>query len=96
MAGAFRAAGVRAADMKELVRQVHDRTFYYRRADGTWYDSLIPKGESPSLDETVEAWSDTFFALVKAHPELRRYAMLGKDMVVSLDGKTIRITFPTE
>ena len=91
---AFRAAGIRAQDVKDLVRQSHDKTFYYRRADGIWYDSLIPKGESPRIDVQVEAWTDEFFALVRRHPDLRRYAMLEADMVLTIDGRTVRITFP--
>ncbi|MBT7165393.1 MAG: VWA domain-containing protein [Victivallales bacterium] len=91
---AFRVAGVRVQDVKDLVRQVDDKTFYYRRADGIWYDSLIVKGQSPRIDERVEAWSDEFFALLRKHPGLRRYAMLKAEVVLQLDGKTIRIVFP--
>jgi Ca-activated chloride channel family protein len=93
---AFDVAGVRAEAVQDLVRPVHDKTFYFRRADGVWYDSLIPKGTSPEIAETVEAWSDEFFVLVRQHPELRRYALLDADMVVMVGGKAIRITMPKE
>ncbi len=93
---AFQVAGMRAEEVKDLVRTVHDRTFYLRRADGIWYDSLIPKGENPPIDQQVEAWSDAFFALVRDNADLGRYALLGQDMVVRLGSKAIKITFPKE
>lgn len=93
---AFRAAGIKAEQVQELVRPVHDKTFYFRRADGLWYDSLIPAGESPAFDREIVAWSDEFFALARTSPELGRYAMLGRDMVLRLDGRVIRLVFPQD
>ncbi|MDX9979383.1 MAG: hypothetical protein RBU25_04955, partial [Lentisphaeria bacterium] len=96
MGVAFRAAGVRAEEVQELVRPLHDKTFYFRRADGLWYDSLIPAGETPAVDREIEAWSDEFFAQVRTSPELGRYAMLGRNMVLRLDGRVIRLVFPQD
>lgn len=93
---AFRSAGISAKDVEGLVRPLHDKTFYFRRADGIWYDSLIPAGEQPTVDREVEAWSDEFFALARAHPELSRYAMLEADLMLRLDGRTIRLVFPKD
>jgi Ca-activated chloride channel family protein len=96
MGMAFRAAGIEAAQVQELVRTLHDKTFYFRRSDRLWYDSLIPAGESPVPDQEVVAWSDEFFTLVRTSPELGRYALLGKDVVLRMDDRIIRLVFPKD
>ena len=87
----YEAAGVRREEVAETVREAGEKTFYLRRADGCWYDSLIAVGTTPSLDLDVKAWSEEFFALVRQYPDLSRYLRVGEKLVVKLGGKTVRI-----
>lgn len=89
---AYEAAGVRTEDVAETVREAGEKTFYLRRADGIWYDSLIPAGTTPEVDSEVKAWSDEFFELVRQYPELPRYLRVGEKLVVKLGRKTVRIS----
>jgi len=88
----YEAAGIRAEEVAEMVRQVGEKTFYLRRSDGFWYDSLIPAGSTPRLDQEVKAWSAEFFDLVKRYPDLSRYLQVAEKLVVVLGGKTVRIS----
>jgi hypothetical protein len=88
----YEAAGVRSEDVAETVREAGEKTFYLRRAESCWYDSLIPVGTTPAIDLEVKAWSDEFFALVRQYPALSRYLRVGDQLVVKLGGKTVRIS----
>ena len=88
----YEAAGVRSEDVAETVREAGEKTFYLRRAEGCWYDSLIPAGTTPTIDLEVKAWSDECFALVRQYPDLSRYLRVGEKLVVKLGGKTVRIS----
>lgn len=87
----FDAAGLDEKRVRAMVRCLHDKTFYLRRADGVWYDSQIPAGQTPDIDVEVKAWSDEYFQLLRKHPLLRRYLLVGDNLVLCIDGKTIRI-----
>lgn len=88
----YEAAGIRPEEVAGMVRQSGEKTFYLRRSDGFWYDSLIPAGSTPRLDQEVKAWSAEFFELVRAHPELSRYLQVSDKLVVVLGGKTVKIS----
>ncbi len=88
----YEAAGVRSEEVADTVREAGEKTFYLRRAEGCWYDSLIPVGTSPRVDLEVKAWSDELFALVRQYPELSRYLRVGGKLVVRLGTQTVRIS----
>jgi Ca-activated chloride channel family protein len=88
----YEAAGIRGEEVSETVREAGEKTFYLRRAESCWYDSLIPAGTTPSIDLEVKAWSDECFALVRQYPELSRYLRVGEKLVVKLGGKTARFS----
>ncbi|MCF7854950.1 MAG: VWA domain-containing protein [Candidatus Pacebacteria bacterium] len=85
-------AGITQDSLEDLVTQAHDKTFYFRRGNGFWYDSEIGADEDPKADIEVKAWSDAFFDLLKEYPALKRYLKAGAKIVVKLDGKIVRIT----
>lgn len=88
----YEAAGVRTDDVAQTLREAGEKTFYLRRADGTWYDSLIPAGTTPAIDIEVKTWSDEFFELVRKYPELPRYLRVGEKLIVKLGTTTVRIS----
>mgnify|MGYP006863490367 CR=1 FL=1 len=65
---------------------------YFRRTDGFWYDSVIPKGESPKPAIEVVAYSPEFFKLLDRFPVLRKYLLVGEKLLIDIDGVIIRIT----
>lgn len=77
--------------LDQIVKKIADKTFYYRVADGRFYDSLIPAGSSPAPDSTVTAWSPEFFALLRRYPKLRHYLLAGENLVIRLGDRIIRI-----
>ena len=83
---------MRSEEVADTVREAGEKTFYLRRAEGCWYDSLIPVGTSPRVDLEVKAWSDELFALVRQYPELSRYLRVGGKLVVRLGTQTVRIS----
>jgi Ca-activated chloride channel family protein len=88
----YEAAGVRAEEVAQMVRQVGEKTLYLRRSEGFWYDSLIPAGTTPKVDQEVKAWSAEFFELVRKYPDLSRYLQVAEKLVVVLGGRTVRIS----
>ncbi len=79
-----------------LIAHAGDKTFYFRHADSTWYDSLIPPNDSPTPQLSVTAWSEDFFELLRKHPALKSYLKAGIPLVVRIDGMTIRVTSPND
>jgi Ca-activated chloride channel family protein len=88
----YEAAGIRAEEVAEMVRPVGEKTFYLRRSEGFWYDSLVPAGSTPRIDQEVTAWSAEFFDLVRRYPDLSRYLQVAEKLVLLLGGKTVRIS----
>ncbi len=89
---AYRRAGVRSEDIRKWVKQAGDKTFYLRKSDGYWYDSLIPTGQTQPIDREVEAWSTEFMQLLRSFPSLRRYLLVSDRLVVRIGGVTLRVT----
>ncbi|MBN2449283.1 MAG: VWA domain-containing protein [Lentisphaeria bacterium] len=86
-----RAAGLDSENLGDVVRHAGAKTFYLRRVDGFWYDSLVPAGSTPRIDREVTAYSDAFFELAARYPDLHRYLQIATKLVLVLDGTTVRI-----
>ncbi len=86
------AADMKAEELTQLVKQVHDKTFYYRTESNTWYDSLIASGTVPVADIEVKAWSPDFFKLLERYPQLAKYMRAGTPLVAQIEGRIISVT----
>jgi Ca-activated chloride channel family protein len=78
-----------AKAVRDTIHQVADKTFY-AKADGFWVDAAYDKKDEEKLTE-VALWSDEFFALAKAHPELGKYVAAHPKLIVVLNGRPYRI-----
>ncbi len=76
-------SSLKAPDQKEI----DAKTFYL--IDGCWVDSEI-KGEKDRI--IVKAWSEAYFQLCRAHPELARYFSAGEKVAVKFLDKVIEIS----
>lgn len=79
-------SGISGKQIDQLVKQTADKTFYFRRADNTWYDSSFAAGETPEIHQEITAWSPAFFKLLADHPELLPYLLNGIDRQVIQQG----------
>ena len=75
--------------ISKTIRQVDDKTFYVK-ADGTWVDSTYDKANEARIKQ-IALWSDAFFALLRAHPELGRYVADSQKLIVCLGKEIYRI-----
>jgi len=85
---ALRAAEVAARPVAEQVRHAGDRAFILR--GGVWTDTRFdPKRMQPTL---VGFGTDAYFELLARRPDLGPYFALGKEVIVVVDGRAIRVT----
>jgi Ca-activated chloride channel family protein len=68
------------------LRQVADKAFLL--ANGVWTDTTFQSG-SPTTKVTFG--SDTYFALLAAHPEWGKYLAVGQHVIVVLDGTAYEV-----
>jgi Ca-activated chloride channel homolog len=72
----------------KTVRKVGVKTFYLE--NGVWIDSDF--NEDSKISETkIKAFSDEYFALVKADKDIAQYLALGEQVVIVWKGKVYRI-----
>lgn len=69
---------------------VDDKTFYM--IDGYWTDSDFD--EHTMKPEEIEFGSTKYFDLMRANPTLRKYFAAGRQVIVTLKGKTYKIVPP--
>ena len=84
---------VRKVDIRG-VRQVANRTFYYRGASVGWVDVGIADGQAP--DEVVVRWSERFFELLDTTSleENARLAQAGP-LLLGVRGRILRVVDPS-
>lgn len=75
-------------EVKKVMRKIGAKTFY-RKGD-TWFDSSVDAKAKPA--RTIKAFSDEYFELVKAKPELGRFLTLGKSLVIEFEGEVLKFT----
>jgi Ca-activated chloride channel homolog len=75
--------------MAKTVRKVGVKTFYLE--NGVWVDSEFNEKSEKSETE-IKAFSDEYFALVKADKDIAQYLALGERVVIVWKGKVYRIT----
>ncbi len=74
--------------MAKTVRKVGVKTFYLE--NGVWVDSEFNEKSEKSETE-IKAFSDEYFALVKADKDIAQYLALGERVVIVWKGKVYRI-----
>lgn len=75
--------------MAKTVQKIGVKTFYLE--NGVWVDSEFnDKSEKPETE--IKAFSDEYFALVKADKDIAQYLALGEKLVIVWKGKVYRIT----
>ena len=72
----------------KLLRTLADRTFTSR--GGVWFDLAV---DLTKTRRRVEAFSDDYFALVKAHPEIAPALVLG-NLVLALGDEVVEVFTP--
>ena len=70
---------------------IGDKTFY-RKPDGTLYDSLYDEAKHKKKIVEVKAFSDAYFALLKKHAGIGRYLAKGEPMVLVVGEEVYKIT----
>ena len=75
------------------VRQLANRTFYYRGAKIGWVDVAVPDAKRP--DEVVTRWSPRFYELLRTTTpaENTRLAQSGP-LLLRVQGRVIRVVDP--
>jgi Ca-activated chloride channel homolog len=73
----------------KTVRKVGVKTFYLE--NGVWIDSEFNE-KSERAETEIKAFSDEYFALVKADKDIAQYLALGEQVVIVWKGKVYRIT----
>jgi len=68
------------------LRQVADKAFLL--ADGVWTDTIYEPGSSTTQ---VTFGSDSYFALIAAHPEWGKFFAVGQHVIVVLDGTAYEV-----
>ena len=85
-------AGYDAEEAKSVgthIRTIGAKTFLLK--SGVWTDSAYDPAKKKPIQD-VPAFSETLFALLKAHPSLAAYTSLGPNVLVVLDdGQVLRI-----
>ena len=73
----------------QVIRHIDGKTFYVK-ADGFWLDSTVDNPADPKIKD-IKLWSDEFFALVKAHPELGKALTQTQRLIIRLGSDIYRI-----
>jgi Ca-activated chloride channel family protein len=68
------------------VKRAVDKTFYLK--EGVWTDH-DHRADEPVIE--VKRFSEAYFQLIRSHPRMGRYLALGNQVLVRLDGGTIRV-----
>lgn len=76
-----------------LSRRVKERTFYL--AGDVWIDGAMRSELLPAI-EKIPAFSEAYFALLTAHPDLAPYLAFSTRLILVVDGRAIEITPPAE
>ncbi|MFP4056244.1 MAG: VIT domain-containing protein [Candidatus Brocadiia bacterium] len=88
-------AGDEAEALREVAAErivtIAEKTFY-RKPDGLLVDSDYDEEKHKDQLVEVEAFSQAYFDLVKAHPDIGRYLAEGKPMVLVFEGEVYKIT----
>jgi Ca-activated chloride channel family protein len=77
--------------ISEMIRYKEDRVFYFK--DGFWVDSLYLEG---SAVEEVRFDSTAYYDLVSRIPGIGKYLSVGRNVIVSFDGKNYKIIGESE
>ena len=78
--------------MAKTVKKIGVKTFYLE--NGVWIDSDF-KEEAKVSEIKVKAFSDEYFALVKADKEIAQYLSIGEEVVIIWKGKVYRLQSKT-
>jgi Ca-activated chloride channel family protein len=90
--GGGRVASAQEAILARFVRKVADKVFQLR--EGVWTDRALAADRAYPKVTRVVAFSDEYFAMLRARPELGRYVALSERMRIVLGDEVFEITAP--